>query len=404
MPPSFAIDIRTLFLTLVVMTVLLGILSIAFARQEPRTRALSSWGWGMLAVSAGLLVAAVPPTPRPALLNAAGNTAVVVGVVLLGRGVRLFRHVPTGDRLGWSLTGVVLLVSLLFPSDGSSFRVRTVAVTGILGLLALRTARELAGDGPSTLRPSQPFTALSLAAYAVALLVRTAGVLIEDRGARLMQPSLFDGLMFLLMAVAVLSANLGLMWMEMQRLERQLIDAATHDHLTGVLNRAALRAAFEREASRAHRSGRPFAVAIFDVDGFKGVNDRHGHPAGDEVLRAVVTRLQGTIRKHDVLGRFGGDEFALLLPDSDGAAAVTTCERARTAVEEAGFPCGGAVECLTVSAGLAVYGEHGLDWESLLAGADRALYAAKAGGRNRVVQAPSSGLGGTPTRDSVTAR
>jgi diguanylate cyclase (GGDEF)-like protein len=194
--------------------------------------------------------------------------------------------------------------------------------------------------------------------------------------------------LFLLMALAVISANLGLMWMEMQRLERQLVDAATHDHLTGVLNRAALQAAFEREASRASRSGSRFAVAIFDLDGFKGVNDRHGHPAGDGVLRAVVDRLRGTIRRHDVLGRFGGDEFALLLPDTDADSALLICDRARSAVEQPAFSCGGAVEPLTVSAGLAIYGEHVLNWESLLAGADRALYAAKAAGRNRVTVAP----------------
>jgi len=87
MPPTQAIDIRTLFLTLVVMTALLGTLSILFARQEPRTRALSSWGWGMLAIGAGLLIAALPATPPRSLVTAAGNTLVVAGVVLLGRGV-----------------------------------------------------------------------------------------------------------------------------------------------------------------------------------------------------------------------------------------------------------------------------------------------------------------------------
>src|SRR5262245_48271991 len=126
------------------MTALLGCLSIAFARQEPRTRALSSWGWGMLAIGAGLLIAALPVSPPVALLSATGNTLVVGGVALLGRAVRDFRHDPSGDRLDWALVVGVFLLSVLLHDvlPGSdmmpAFQVRTVAVTAILGLLSLR--------------------------------------------------------------------------------------------------------------------------------------------------------------------------------------------------------------------------------------------------------------------------
>ena len=269
-----------------------------------------------------------------------------------------------------------------------SFKARTVMITAMVGFLTLRAASELMrGERAATLRPSQPFTAACLGVFGLANLVRSAGLLffIAESRPSLLHNSLFDGLFFLTATAANVSATVGLIWMEIQRLQLQLVKAATHDHLTGALNRAALREAYEREASRSRRSGQPFAVAVFDLDGFKDINDRHGHPGGDGILCAVVEALRGTIRKHDLLGRFGGDEFALIMPDADAEAALAISERARLAVEGATFTCGTAVERVTISAGLAIHGPHGTDWESLLSAADRALYEAKSGGRNRVV-------------------
>ena len=388
--PSHALDIRTLFVMMVAISTLLGALCIAFSRRERGAAALRSWGAGNIGVAASLAILVLPFTPRLPLLNATGNALMVAAVVLVARGVRVFLRRPHGDPLGWTLVAAGFGWSWFFHAVHPSFRARTVMITGMVGLLTLRSSWELMReDRAARLRPSQTFTALSLGAFGLSNLVRSTGLLFFIREMRpaLMDTSLFDGLFFMSATAAIVSATVGLIWMEIQRLELRLVEAATHDHLTGALNRAALREGYERESSRSRRSGLPFAVAVFDLDGFKTLNDRHGHPGGDDILCAVVESLRGTIRKHDLLGRFGGDEFALIMPEADAEAALVIIERARLAVEAARFPCGATREQVTISAGLAIHGVHGSDWESLLAAADRALYQAKSGGRNRALLA-----------------
>ena len=158
---------------------------------------------------------------------------------------------------------------------------------------------------------------------------------------------------------------------------------ASHDELTHALNRRSLMAALERERSRAERSGAPFSVAILDLDHFKSVNDSSGHAAGDEALRRFAAVADETKRVTDVFGRFGGEEFMLILVDIGGAQAVQATERIRAAVEAADWKSVAPGVSVTVSAGVACY-RKGETIEQLLHRADEALYAAKRDGRNRV--------------------
>nr|MDA8109032.1 GGDEF domain-containing protein [Betaproteobacteria bacterium] len=146
-----------------------------------------------------------------------------------------------------------------------------------------------------------------------------------------------------------------------------------------------LLAEFERELSRAQRQATPLALVLMDLDHFKRINDELGHPAGDALLREVVKRIVASVREHDVLGRFGGEEFALIVPGGDREAAASTAERVREAVEARPFEVEGRDMTATLSAGIAVLGEDGADWDALVGAADRALYEAKRRGRNRVV-------------------
>jgi diguanylate cyclase (GGDEF)-like protein/PAS domain S-box-containing protein len=157
------------------------------------------------------------------------------------------------------------------------------------------------------------------------------------------------------------------------------------DHLTGVANRRAFFEAAELELTRNRRTPRPIALVLFDADHFKQINDRHGHPAGDCVLRQLGAALSLTFRQVDVVARVGGEEFAVLLPSStlDGAAAVA--ERLRRLVESQPVICDGVSIAYTVSAGIAaVDAGDTIDLDTLIKRADRALYAAKANGRNRI--------------------
>jgi len=172
----------------------------------------------------------------------------------------------------------------------------------------------------------------------------------------------------------------------LQQRERRLQEQAISDSLTGLYNRRYLNEFLPRELARSARNAMPVAVILIDLDHFKQINDSFGHEAGDIVLAAVGSLLKGNVRGSDIACRYGGEEFALILPETDAEAAARRAEGIRVAISalelrHAGEPLGK----LTASFGIAVFPEHARDTDDLLRVADIALYSAKAAGRNRVV-------------------
>ncbi len=168
------------------------------------------------------------------------------------------------------------------------------------------------------------------------------------------------------------------------RLELELETAATTDPLTGVFNRRRVLELAEAEVARARRYGHALSVVMFDLDHFKQINDRHGHWGGDHVLRAFPIRLEKHLRRNDTLGRLGGEEFVIVLPETDRTAAAAAAERVRAAIAAESIPIGSSSVTLTLSAGCAELAPDDVAFEPLLRRADAALYAAKRAGRNRV--------------------
>ena len=173
-------------------------------------------------------------------------------------------------------------------------------------------------------------------------------------------------------------------------MHQQLQAAARTDLKTGLLNAAAWQREADAEISRALRSlgaggvAGPVAMLLIDVDHFKRVNDSHGHLAGDEVLRSLAAELRQQVRDSDIVGRFGGEEFTVLLPRTDVTEALRIAERLRRGASALSIFAGEARIGVTVSIGVAVLGRHGRDLFELLAAADLALYRAKDKGRNQV--------------------
>jgi diguanylate cyclase (GGDEF)-like protein len=168
------------------------------------------------------------------------------------------------------------------------------------------------------------------------------------------------------------------------RLHRIVRQQALIDGLTGLANRRHAERSLETEASRAERFGGPLAVVLVDLDDFKEVNDRHGHLAGDDVLRELATVLSETVRSVDIASRWGGEEFALILPGADAVGGAQLAERARVALAERTILTQEGVPVrVTASFGVASFPEHG-EGDDLLRAADSALYEAKKRGKNRV--------------------
>jgi diguanylate cyclase (GGDEF)-like protein len=170
---------------------------------------------------------------------------------------------------------------------------------------------------------------------------------------------------------------------ELLKAREALREQATHDGLTGLLNRTTILEKLDDELSRAVRTGTPVSVLMTDLDRFKSINDTHGHLAGDAVLHEAARRLKSAARRYDSVGRYGGEEFLVVLPGCDASHAALQAERMREAIAATPFLSPSQPISVTVSLGVACE-SHG-DPEALVREADDALYEAKAQGRNRVV-------------------
>lgn len=176
------------------------------------------------------------------------------------------------------------------------------------------------------------------------------------------------------------------------KLQEELIAAhemmriqATHDRLTGVLNRGAILEQLERELARAQREQAPLSVILVDLDHFKSINDTHGHLVGDEVLVEATRRMRASIRPYDHLGRYGGEEFLIILPKSDSQDAIGEATRIRNAIGERMYELTHVHIPVTCSQGVTTWTTgDSVSIESLLKTADGGMYLAKHGGRNRV--------------------
>ena len=207
----------------------------------------------------------------------------------------------------------------------------------------------------------EPLGALTIAAQAAGLFTRTRQDILE-----------------LIAAQVAVKVNLG-------QAHEQINRMATMDGLTGLANHRTFQHGFEMMVERAQRRGSPLCLILCDIDHFKQLNDNHGHPFGDQVLRKVGELLQGAVRTVDLAARYGGEEFAVVLEDSDHKGGLKMAERIRREVELLTLQHQREPVRVTISLGLAIYPVDGEEKATLISRADQALYRAKQQGRNRAV-------------------
>lgn len=379
---------QTLVLALLALHLLLGTLAVIVGRGEHRSLALRWWGGGLLVYALGLLVTVAGSlrlVPGP-LAAFAGNSFITLAPALCAAGV--LAH--TRGRLNGPATAIAVLATLGVLAAGNfldwhPLLVNLIGPTPVAVALFVLAAAAIARRGPREARAACQFLAAMLALAVATWLARILAMLVMlDGTSDKERIDIVISLFAILQMINGVGATLALFWIDVRLMQAELSRVAHTDELTGLPNGRAIRARFQEELARASRHGHRFAMAVFDVDHFKQVNDRYGHPLGDEVLKAIGRTLADSKRVDDVLARIGGEEFVMLLPEQSVEGAREAAERLRHAVGSSEVSISTDRLAVTMSGGLALFPDDGKDWENLFAAADRRLYAAKKGGRNRV--------------------
>jgi diguanylate cyclase (GGDEF)-like protein len=197
--------------------------------------------------------------------------------------------------------------------------------------------------------------------------------------------SVIAAVAFLAVALLLLAAIVAVASREHQRAQDAALRLARFDPLTGLYNRTHFFSELEREIRLSQRAGRTFALLMMDIDGLKPVNDAFGHHYGDQLLTGVTSVLRATVRATDTPARYGGDEFVVLLPETDAAGAYVVAEKLRHDIAAFSIQVSDRTVRTSVSLGLVSYPDDGTTADSLMAAADAALYEAKRSGRDRIV-------------------
>jgi diguanylate cyclase (GGDEF)-like protein len=373
------LNIDTLLLVQICVTLLTTALLVAsacYADSQPEQR---WWAVGNVAVSAGMVMCNVDSLPV-LMHSVIGYGVIAFGIALLLRGLRVYCL----STLSWTtiamITGIAVVISAYYTFVAPSLRARLCFSGFYFALLNWICAVAIARRG------SWRISGIAVAGFVllgVALFLRGTHMLThEDPADR--ASSLVIALSALVVPLSQICIAFGLILMVMWRYAERLRRLSTLDALTGALNRAGLEMQGKRTGLRAQRGGRSLAVIMIDVDYFKVINDTYGHPVGDEVLRHLARLVRLELRPADLLARFGGEEFVLVLDGVDRPSALKVAERLRARIEYEMVELDKLSVRYTASMGVVCSDQHDYDLIRLISAGDAAMYQAKRAGRNRV--------------------
>lgn len=389
-------DFETTFIAQVITVIGFAVgLSIAVASgRYPRhiRNSLRSYAYGKCLVGLGFLIAGLRGDVAPDLLVPLANGLGIAGLSMNYTSVRHLQSRPCSRLLPAAVgLAVALACFLLLLAGGGIGSIRILVSFTTAAVLLVIAHKVLHYEGRGI---PHYVTGLLCATLAVVYLIRmAAGLAQEDASAIYMLDDRVERTTFLLTLLGTVIGAINYVLMASDEFNRELAKLAHTDGLTGSLNRRRLFELGEVEFRRARRHGRDLTVLVLDIDRFKAINDRAGHPFGDRVIQAVADCCAGQVRREDAVGRIGGEEFAILLPETGLEAGRLLAERLRSAIERQLTQLGaeGGVTVTCSIGGVSLTREHS-EFSDLMAQSDSALYDAKHAGRNQVRFFPSVSL------------
>jgi diguanylate cyclase (GGDEF)-like protein len=389
------LSVPTLWTAFVINFLALGLIWAYVTCSYPKFEAAPFWTGSAFAAAVGAALAMIRVAVDSLLPLLAGGTVMIFAGCLAAMGIRRFYDQPVSWRSTALITGASFagLAFFIFGYDSVPMRILVYSLGQsaplVLTLKLLLSRRD--GRINSGARLAGIVSVILIAIY----VVRAGGNLVHIGGdASFVRFNPFQSALVLVLMFLSMSLNFGFLLMAMDRLRNEVADLALLDDLTGVGNRRHLLQRLTEECARSERSGEPFVLLAIDLDGFKAVNDTHGHAAGDACLRHFAVMASTRLRTGDMLARSGGDEFCVVLPASTLREGAMIARRILEVCRADAEACVGSDVPISLSIGVAQWTRAmGPFPDRLIAAADHALYAAKNGGKNRhAVYEPSPPL------------
>ncbi len=378
------LSVPTLFVVFVVNFLAIGLVWTYVARSYPNFRAARYWCATALLAALGAGLALLRGQVDPLVPILLGNGLIIFACCIGAMGIKCFYGRPISWLPAFVITGTSVAGLALFKIWHDDMVARIVIYSIGQTLPLALSLRDLLSEQKQPLNPGARMAASITFLIVVVHAVRSIAAVFEIGGpVMLIEFNQFQAIMVVLLVFAAMAWNFGFLLMAIDRLRAEVANLAMFDDLTGSANRRQLLARLEEECARSDRAMQPFALLVIDLDGFKEINDGHGHAAGDECLRLFTRAVQAQLRTGDLLARIGGDEFCVVLPSTTLREAAIV---ARQIVEVCRAECAqwnSTLISLSASIGVAQWRpEIGRHSDRLIAEADRALYIAKKDGKN----------------------
>ncbi len=357
-----------------------------FGMLAPRYRGVTFWAVGNVLTATGYILLLLRDVTPSIVSVVVANALVVLAlyVTLLGTAQFVERpHRFLGTRYA---LGFALVVLIYFTLINDRLDARTFLISIVSGILCTQIAYMIFRGATSAVRIAYWLGGALLVLYASFWIVRAIAFVASSSAREYLSSLQAQPPVFIAEAIFLPFWSAAAIAMIVQRLTAELALTATIDYLTRTLNRRGGEARIREEAARAKRTGRPFSIMLFDLDRFKEINDRYGHPAGDAALQFVAGIIRETVRIEDAICRWGGDEFLILLVGASEETAAQVGERLRESISSRDLIIDSSRIAISLSIGIAEH-DHTGPVEETVSHADAALYEAKDKGGDQVVVA-----------------
>lgn len=386
------LDARSILLTSTAVSFILTAMMLVYRLTRKVYAGFTYWLMGDVFITLGFLLVAMRGILPDFVTVLLGNIFLILALVVLHQGIRRFFGDYSQDRLNVAILIVFSLFLNYFLYVEDRVAMRIVLTSFTLSFLMYRSGALLIFNAPEQLKKSAAPGGVMMWATGAFFFARAVDAITNFSTYDLFSPRLINVLGFMMGAVLVSAWTFGFFFLNSTRLELELetIQAELRklvvtDYLTGIYNRRYFYEHSQLEFQRAHRYQGSFSILVIDADNFKAINDEYGHAAGDLALQETANTISVSMRSSDICARLGGEEFGVMLLQTDKEYAIETAERIRAQVEQKVFSTtNGKQFSITVSVGVADFLVNDKSIDDVINRADQALYRAKKNGKNSV--------------------